>query len=546
MFLLDGLLEDTCRVHPKPSVAPVEAAGREDSLVAAEAWTAYLARNSSPVVDIFGMQIKSRVTCNECTHESLTFDPALSISVSIPAAPRGLTGFVLKTSELPSITDHSSYASATSISFHSLKGLNGRRLRARDVAHYFLDHSSRDAAARAPAFASEAAPGPRPDGRVVAVGLCLYHKNSYATIIIESDQIVSDAMAAFLELCSESTRYVDRSFCHPVVWFLPSHSGAAKASKRARSGEALGAIETDGDVNDACAGASSVVLVQCVWCCEYARSTASVGDPLAIAIPAGSDGRAVAAAVREELVSLGYELSALGLRYLRRDQQYLKAALRFEENLPDSFCKLPLVSDALLSLRDLCAGAVMIYAPVSKNPLSDNRPSMWPSLSKPLRREPREPVALEACLAAEFGTREQLSAANSWFCPKCRKDVRAFKQIDLWRAPRSLTIHLKRFKRSDNDASWSSEKDETPIVYPDRGLDLTPWVHGFMGDSLLYDLFAVSEHMGGVGGGHYTARVLDPLLHAWVKADDSSVRPLYAGDSPQSDDAYVLFYQRRE
>lgn len=191
----------------------------------------------------------------------------------------------------------------------------------------------------------------------------------------------------------------------------------------------------------------------------------------------------------------------------------------------------------------------MIYAHVLRSPVIDNHRSIWPSLCDPLylRREPREPVALEACLAAEFGTREQLSAANSWFCPKCRKDVRAFKQIDLWRAPRSLTIHLKRFKRGDNDSSWSSEKDETPIVYPVRGLDLTPWVHGgSMGESPLYDLFAVSEHMGGLAGGHYTARVLDPMLHDWVKADDSSVRRLYRDESPQSDDAYVLFYQRRD
>lgn len=32
----------------------------------------------------------------------------------------------------------------------------------------------------------------------------------------------------------------------------------------------------------------------------------------------------------------------------------------------------------------------------------------------------------------------------------------------------------------------------------------------------LYDLFAVSNHMGGMGGGHYTAHCLDEDSGKWV------------------------------
>ena len=33
--------------------------------------------------------------------------------------------------------------------------------------------------------------------------------------------------------------------------------------------------------------------------------------------------------------------------------------------------------------------------------------------------------------------------------------------------------------------------------------------------STIYDLFAVSEHIGGLGGGHYTAKARNPRNKAW-------------------------------
>lgn len=83
-FLLDGLLEDLCRVHPKPPVPGVESAGRPDAIVAEEAWRGYLRRNDSRIVDIFGGQYRSDVQCNQCGRQSITFDPFTTVSVPIP------------------------------------------------------------------------------------------------------------------------------------------------------------------------------------------------------------------------------------------------------------------------------------------------------------------------------------------------------------------------------------------------------------------------------------------------------------------------------
>lgn len=59
----------------------------------------------------------------------------------------------------------------------------------------------------------------------------------------------------------------------------------------------------------------------------------------------------------------------------------------------------------------------------------------------------------------------------------------------------------------------------------------------------MYDMFAVSNHFGGLGGGHYTAfcRMDDG---SWQCFDDSHVSPVDES-TVQSKSAYVLFFRRR-
>lgn len=59
----------------------------------------------------------------------------------------------------------------------------------------------------------------------------------------------------------------------------------------------------------------------------------------------------------------------------------------------------------------------------------------------------------------------------------------------------------------------------------------------------VYDLYAVSNHFGGLGGGHYNAycKMADGQWHCF---DDSHVRPMDKKDIVSSS-AYVLFYRRK-
>lgn len=95
--------------------------------------------------------------------------------------------------------------------------------------------------------------------------------------------------------------------------------------------------------------------------------------------------------------------------------------------------------------------------------------------------------------------------------------------------------------------------------FPLEGLDLTPYVVGPQsgrddvdpeyaarwGSPAVYDLFAVSNHFGSLGGGHYTAYGFNSKSRAWYSFDDSFVREASPEDCV-SKSAYVLFYQRRK
>uniref|UniRef100_A0A5K3ELA3 Ubiquitin carboxyl-terminal hydrolase n=2 Tax=Mesocestoides corti TaxID=53468 RepID=A0A5K3ELA3_MESCO len=119
-------------------------------------------------------------------------------------------------------------------------------------------------------------------------------------------------------------------------------------------------------------------------------------------------------------------------------------------------------------------------------------------------------VRLADCLDLFLAT-EQLSDRDPWYCTKCKEHRQAFKKFDIWSLPRVLVIHLKRYRNG-----LRLHKNETFVSCPETGLEVTCAKGKFV-----YDLVAVSNHMGGVGGGHYTAYAKNG--DAWYNFDDSFV-----------------------
>uniref|UniRef100_A0A9J2P6X9 Ubiquitin carboxyl-terminal hydrolase n=1 Tax=Ascaris lumbricoides TaxID=6252 RepID=A0A9J2P6X9_ASCLU len=100
-----------------------------------------------------------------------------------------------------------------------------------------------------------------------------------------------------------------------------------------------------------------------------------------------------------------------------------------------------------------------------------------------------------------FTRQELLSDGNLWYCSRCKEHQHATKKLDLWKLPPVLIIHLKRF----HFTRWSREKIDIPVEFPLTGLDLTSRVVDEKFGKAVYDLIAVSNHAGGLGGGHYWA-----------------------------------------
>uniref|UniRef100_A0A665UUH7 Ubiquitin carboxyl-terminal hydrolase n=1 Tax=Echeneis naucrates TaxID=173247 RepID=A0A665UUH7_ECHNA len=149
-------------------------------------------------------------------------------------------------------------------------------------------------------------------------------------------------------------------------------------------------------------------------------------------------------------------------------------------------------------------------------------------------------VALRECIEL-FTTMETLGEHDPWYCPTCKKHQQATKKFDLWSLPRLLVVHLKRFSYN---RCWRDKLD-TVVDFPIRDLNMSEFVCDPKASPYIYDLIAVSNHYGGMGGGHYTAYGKNKVDGKWYYFDDSSVSSA-SEDQIVTKAAYVLFYQRRD
>lgn len=145
-------------------------------------------------------------------------------------------------------------------------------------------------------------------------------------------------------------------------------------------------------------------------------------------------------------------------------------------------------------------------------------------------------ITIEDCLA-EFTKEERLGEDDTWYCPDCKKHQQATKKVEIWKVPDVLVFALKRFSSSRS----SRDKIDDLVDFPVDGFNLAPYVEGdkverrlavaaaeesgaVVGEpeSLIYDLYAVDNHYGGLGGGHYTAYAKNHETGKWYDFDDVS------------------------
>ncbi|KAL7896337.1 hypothetical protein HDV63DRAFT_246261 [Trichoderma sp. SZMC 28014] len=154
--------------------------------------------------------------------------------------------------------------------------------------------------------------------------------------------------------------------------------------------------------------------------------------------------------------------------------------------------------------------------------------------------------SVTSCLR-KFSAEEMLCERNKFHCDHCGGLQEAEKRMKVKRLPKVLTLHLKRFKYTEDYSRL--QKLFHRVVYPYH-LRMFNTTDDAEDPDRMYELYAVVVHIGGNAyHGHYVS-IIKTKDRGWVLFDDEMVEPVdkhfvrnFFGDKPGMATAYVLFYQ---
>nr|UWK20429.1 ubiquitin thiolesterase [Trichoderma rubi] len=157
-----------------------------------------------------------------------------------------------------------------------------------------------------------------------------------------------------------------------------------------------------------------------------------------------------------------------------------------------------------------------------------------------------EHSSVTSCLR-KFSAEEMLCERNKFHCDHCGGLQEAEKRMKVKRLPKVLTLHLKRFKYTEDYSRL--QKLFHRVVYPYH-LRMFNTTEDAEDPDRMYELYAVVVHIGGNAyHGHYVS-IIKTKDRGWVLFDDEMVEPVdkhfvrnFFGDKPGMATAYVLFYQ---
>ncbi|KAG2299984.1 hypothetical protein Bca52824_036456 [Brassica carinata] len=496
-FLLDGLHEDLNRVKNKPYVEAKDGDGRPDEEVADEYWRNHVARNDSIIVDVCQGQYKSTLVCPICKKVSVMFDPFMYLSLPLPCTS-------MRTMDLTVMS---------------------------------------------------------PDGGSLPVSL---------TVNVPKFGKFEDLQKALVTACSlpdDETLLVTEVYNNRILRFLEEPTDSLTLI---RDGDKLVVYRLKKDADN-----SPLIVFMHQKLEEQLILGKSSPTWKAFGIPLVS---------RLSDVENGFDVENM---YLKLLSSFKMPTELFTENLENPVEEEAIdkaVTDGTTSIEDTNSTNVKETTESLPNPdpvlrlyLTDDRGSSieseilkekpvnikskrlnvlarWPvkeldvydtcllsslpEVSKFGTKRPQETVSLYKCLEA-FLKEEPLGPDDMWYCPGCKEHRQAIKKLDLWRLPEILVIHLKRFSYS----RFMKNKLEAYVDFPIDGLDLSTYISYTNGQTTYrYMLYAISNHYGSMGGGHYTAYV----HHGgdrWYDFDDSHVNQI-SQEKIKTSAAYVLFYKR--
>jgi ubiquitin C-terminal hydrolase len=131
---------------------------------------------------------------------------------------------------------------------------------------------------------------------------------------------------------------------------------------------------------------------------------------------------------------------------------------------------------------------------------------------------------------------EVMAGDNQWFNEATGKKQDVARQTSFFQFGNILVIDLRRFLNHYT-------KNQMSVDFPLTDLDLSRYVIANDGRKFVYDLYGVSNHYGGLHGGHYTAFV-KVGGDKWHLFNDEQVSQI-PETKVKSPAAYCLFYRKK-
>uniref|UniRef100_A0A671TUQ0 Ubiquitin carboxyl-terminal hydrolase 15 n=1 Tax=Sparus aurata TaxID=8175 RepID=A0A671TUQ0_SPAAU len=483
-FLLDGLHEDLNRIRKKPYIQLKDANGRPDKVVAEEAWENHIKRNDSIIVDIFHGLFKSTLVCPVCAKVSVTFDPFCYLTLPLPMKKeRTLEVYLVRLDPLAKPTQYKltvpkvGYISDLCTSLSNLSGVPAEKMIVTDIYNhrfhriFATNENLSSIMERDDIYVFELAVNRVEDTDHVVIPVHLREKYKQSGYNHTSTPLFGQPfLIAVPRTLSEDKLY---NMLLLRLWYV--HVKVLKNLVRPPSGE----METDEQDDES----------------SQDQELPSENDNSQSEDSVGGDNEL-------ENGVVGPQNSTKGQQTAGHNKKRL---FTFQFNNMGK-------TDFSSAMRSVFPTAVMCVCVTEQD--FDKHESME------YKPQKKAFFKLKDCIEL-FTTKEKLGAEDPWYCPNCKQHQQATKKLDLWSLPPVLVVHLKRFSYS----RYMRDKLDSLVDFPLRDLDMSEFLINPNAGPCRYDLIAVSNHYGGMGGGHYTAYAKNKDDGKWYNYDDSSVSP---------------------
>uniref|UniRef100_A0A672KP62 Ubiquitin carboxyl-terminal hydrolase 15 n=1 Tax=Sinocyclocheilus grahami TaxID=75366 RepID=A0A672KP62_SINGR len=510
-FLLDGLHEDLNRIRKKPYIQLMDADGRPDKVVAEEAWENHIKRNDSIIVDIFHGLFKSTLVCPECSKISVTFDPFCYLTLPLPTRKeRSLEVYLVWLDPLAKPTQYKltvpkvGCISDLCASLSALSGVPAEKMVVTDIYNHRFHRIFSSNENLSSIMDRDDIYVRLEDTQHVLIPVHLREKYKQSGFNHTSTPLFGQPfLLSVPRSVSEDKLY---NLLLLRLWYLLTRLTAHTLLLARLAGE----METDEPDDES----SQDQELPSENDNSPSEDSVGLGDN---ELENGVDpGRAPALTAQKKRL-FTFQFNNMG----KSDASFIKGEIRFDKD----HMRLSGAKRSRYGTEPVVSCA---------DPDFDKHESME------YKPQKKSFFKLKDCIEL-FTTKEKLGADDPWYCPDCKQHQQATKKLDLWSVPPVLVVHLKRFSYS----RYMRDKLDSLVDFPLRDLDMSEFLINPSAVPSRYDLIAVSNHYGGMGGGHYTAYAKNKEDQKWYNFDDSSVSPS-SEEQTVSKAAYVLFYQRQD